>query len=796
MPHIDWLLYRRRLQPPLLSRNGYLIYLSFQNLDFMSIIPSLPKSNLPPPSGGKSTAPPIRMKMRADLACNRVAYQGVEYWVVKDPLAQKYFQFPPPVFFLLQLLDGQCSIEDLENRYHQQYSPKRITRNDLQQLLTRFHKDNLVISEMPSQGIELLKRGNKSNRMEMLGKFSNILAIRYRGFDPERILNFLIRFTWWLFTPTMVVLTLIAAAVALFSVVINWGEFQSRLPGFDQFFDVRQWYLFIGVLAVTKILHEFGHGLACKRLGGECHEIGIMLLVLTPCLYCNVSDSWRLPNKWHRAAIGAAGMYIEIMLATLATIVWWFVQPGLVQDICLRVMLISSISTILFNGNPLLRFDGYYILSDLLEIPNLHQKANRALTTLLGRHWLGLEIPDDQLMPANRPWAFAMFTVAAFLYRWFVLIVIVGFLIRFLEPYGLESIGVGIAMFSMITIIGMPMFKLYKFMSVPGRFFQVKRGRFSIILIVAMAILGLIFFVPFPHYLRCQTIVMPRELETIWVRQPGFIEEILVQPGQSVTAGQIVARLRNIDLELQLSEIESQIKEHEINRERIIQQATTVNLSSLDQLPRIQSDLQKDRQLAFRLRQQQSELEITSPIEGVVMLTPFEYQSRNPQELEDVDSTSLFLGKHSTAVPQTGQRLCEIADTTNWQAVVLLSENQYRFASPGQETRIRLYSNPSETIQSQVDSIVETDRSIDRDQYEPASNAEKSNRQVAVRPPDLIVEMVAQLDQSQLQYMARVKLPDDVSGLRIGQGGQARIFAGYRSLSARLWWWINENFRL
>ena len=379
----------------------------------MSIIP--PPGNLPQQVAAPPAGPPVQMKMRADLTFDRMTYQGVEYWVVKEPLGQKYYQFPPHVFYLLRELDGRKTIDQLQDDYHRKYAPKRITRQELQQLLTRFHKDGLVISNVTGQGTELLKRGRKNLLMERVGQLSNILAIRYRGFDPERILNFLIRYTWWLFTPTAVIVSMAAAMIALGSVIINWTEFQSKLPGFEAFFDLRQWYLFVAVLAVTKIFHEFGHGLSCKRLGGECHEIGFMLLVLTPCLYCNVSDSWRLPNKWHRAAIGAAGMYIEIILATIATFIWWFVQPGLVQDICLQVMLISSISTILFNGNPLLRFDGYYILSDILEIPNLNQKSTKSLTTLLGRHWLGLEIPDDHLMPANRPVAFAMFTVACVL---------------------------------------------------------------------------------------------------------------------------------------------------------------------------------------------------------------------------------------------------------------------------------------------------------------------------------------------------------------------------------------------
>ena len=302
----------------------------------MSIIPppnnpARPKTDQP---GPMPTGPPVKMKIRSDLTFDRMTYQGVEYWVVKEPVGQKYYQFPPHVFYLLRQLDGTKTIDQLQDGYHDKFAPKRITRQDLQQLLTRFHQDGLVTSNVAGQGSELLKRGRKNKMMERVGAFSNILAIRYKGFDPERILNRLIPYTWWLFTKPAVIITLVCAVIALVSVLMNWGAFQARLPGFEAFFDPKQWYLFALVLCVTKILHEFGHGLSCKRLGGECHEIGFMLLVLTPCLYCNVSDSWRLPNKWHRAAIGAAGIYIEVMLATNATIVWWFEQPGLVQDIC------------------------------------------------------------------------------------------------------------------------------------------------------------------------------------------------------------------------------------------------------------------------------------------------------------------------------------------------------------------------------------------------------------------------------------------------------------------------------
>ena len=755
----------------------------------MSIIP--PPTE-PPRQDTCPSGPPIKMKMRSDLTFDRMNYQGVEYWVVKEPIGQKYFQFPPHVFYLLQELDGNKTIDQLQDGYHEKYAPKRITRQDLQQLLTRFHQDNLVISDATAQGVELLKRGRKNRMMERIGKFSNVLAIRYKGFDPERILNWLLPYTWWIFTKAAVLLTIVCASIALLSVIMNWSVFQSKLPGFEAFFDPRQWYLFAAVLCVTKICHEFGHGLACKRLGGECHEIGFMLLVLTPCLYCNVSDSWRLPNKWHRAAIGAAGMYVEMILATIATFVWWFVQPGLVQDICLRVMLISSISTILFNGNPLLRFDGYYILSDILEIPNLNQKSTKALTTLLGRNWLGLEIPDDVLMPTNRPWAFAMFTVAAFCYRWFILLSIIIFLTKMLEPYHLESIGIGIALFSIAGILGMPAYKLYKYMSVPGRMHQVKKFRFTVVLFCVLALVSLALFVPLPHYLRCSLIVMPRDIETIWVNEPGQLDDCEVTPGQQVRAGQTLARLTNVDLELQLLEAQRKIDEKESELKIVQARGTLTGPIVKDSTKAILTELTKCKAAHARLQRQAHDLVLKSSIAGTVIATPYQHMGQSSEEMEETDMQPLLFGQHNNVSAQRGQRFCEVADLSKWYAVVVLTEHQVKFARLDQAARIKLYSEPGQIYDSAVESIGETEYSIDREDYEPT---QKSLENRDSRMPDPIVEMVAAYQQHELQYFARVPLEETALPLKIGMGGQARLFTGYRSLGYRLWWWFNQNFR-
>ena len=161
-------------------------------------------------------------------------------------------------------------------------------------------------------------------------------------------------------------------------------------PTMRNFFSFNNLALIWITTIIIKSIHELGHGLTCKHFGGEVHEVGVMLLVFTPYFFVNVSDSWVMPERRHRILISAAGIYVELVLAAFATFLWAVVQPGAFQDFLFNVMVIASFSTLVFNANPLMRFDGYYIMTDLIEVPNLQGKS-RALvghqfkTLLFGR---------------------------------------------------------------------------------------------------------------------------------------------------------------------------------------------------------------------------------------------------------------------------------------------------------------------------------------------------------------------------------------------------------------------------
>ena len=577
-----------------------------------------------------SSSRPLGLKMRADLTARKQQYQGRSYWVVKEPVGLRYFRFQEEEFAVLNMMRRNVSLEDIKDRFEDEFAPHKITYQDLQHFIGTLHRSGLVVSDAPGQGKQLKKRGDERNNKELLGKLSNILAIRFKGIDPERLLNAIYPYTRWLFSKSFFIFSIFLALSALLLIGVHFDVFRARLPAFESFFGPRNW-LYLGiVLGVTKVIHEFGHGLLCKHFGGECHEMGVMFLVLTPCLYCNVSDSWMLPNKWHRAAIGAGGIYLEVLMASIATFVWWFSEPGMLNHLALRVMFICSISTILFNGNPLLRFDGYYILSDLIEIPNLRQKATKIMQRLAGEYCLGLEMPEDPFLPQSNQFMFALYTVAAVAYRWFIFCSILYFLNMVFEPYGLKAIGQLIALMGLYGLIVQPIWQLGKFLHVPGRMDQVKWHRVSITGAIVAAIIAAVMFIPFKRNVKCAVQVQPSNPRTVFVDYPCRIEKLHVRPGEQVEAGALLAEMSSPDIRYQIISMQAELDEYR-------QQLEVLNRRRVNEPEVIPQVLQIQKIIAgkveeLRIQTEKSQkLNIVAPVAGTIVSPPLRPEKNGDQ---------------------------------------------------------------------------------------------------------------------------------------------------------------------
>ncbi len=736
------------------------------------------------------------LRKRPDLSARRQQYLGRSYWVVKEPVGLNYFRFQEEEFAILQMLDGKTSLDEIKDRFEAEFPPQKITLEELQQFLGMLHRSGLIIADVGGQGHELRKRRDDRRRKEILGAATNILCIRFKGIDPERFLNWIYPKLRFLFSTVACVSYILLCLCALTLVLVEFDVFQSKLPGFYQFFNLHNALYLAATLGVIKVFHEFGHGLSCKHFGGECHEIGIMILVLTPCLYCNVSDSWMLPNKWHRAAIGAAGIFIEVVFASIATFLWWFSEPGLFNNLCLNIMFVASVSTILFNANPLLRYDGYYVLADVAEIPNLRQKATSILSRKLGHWFLGIEPPEDPFLPQRNQIFFVFYSVAAAMYRWFVLASIMWFLYQVFKPYHLEIIGQGIIMMSLYGLIVMPIYKVGKFFYVPGRIEKVKKPRMYTSLAGLIAIVLGVVFVPLPHSVMCLLEIQARDARPVYVSVPegGRLEEVFVEPGDQVTKGQPLARLVNRNIDLEIEQLKGKQAEYEVRLEGLRRLRITDRQASAE-IPALEESLNTiDEELEEKELDRQR-LNLKAPRAGTVL---------PPTLIPDVDTEDERLAAWS-GTPLDPENLgahleqrtffCQIGNPRELEAILVIDQSDKPFVEKilmagGQpKVEIKLDELPHNTFTSHVSEIAASTMTV-----APKKLSTKSGGDMAtISDPESGIER-----PQSASFQARAPLDDPDNLLKIGLRGRAKIHTEWLPLGTRIWRFITHtfNFRL
>jgi putative peptide zinc metalloprotease protein len=736
-----------------------------------------------------SSSRSIAVRKRPDLRSSRHQYQGTGYWVVKEPVGLQYFRFHEEEYFILQMLDGHISLEQIKDGFESRFAPQKITFGDLQQFIGMLHRSGLVISNSPGQGRSLEKRGRTKKRKEMLGKAANIFALRFRGIDPERILNRILPWFGWLFTIPALIFFLCLMGAAGLLIATQFETFYEKLPSFQQFFAADRWMYLAATMAIVKVLHEFGHGLSCKKFGGECHELGFMLLVFTPCLYCNVSDSWMLPNKWKRVWIGAGGIYVEMILASIATFLWWFSEPGLLNDLCLNMMFLNAVSTLVVNGNPLLRFDGYYILMDILEIPNLRQKATEILKRKFQEICLGLELQDDPFLPRRNQMLFALYTIASVIYRWVVVFSICWFLIKVLEPYGLAVVGRMVAVAGFAGMIVQPIWQSIKFIRTPGRLAKVKMPRLAATVGIAAAAIAAVCFVPLPHHVDCAFEVQPVvETTPVYAGAEGRLIEMNLEPGAPVDQTQVIAKLENPELRIRQVQLQG---EYLVAKNRMTLLNSIVHRDRGSAASQYNTQAELIRSLEDSLQKVNAEVDrltIKAPRSGVVLPPPWKAPQPGGDERLPTWHGSPMDKENMGAVLSDADVICLIGqDDKRLDAVLVIDQGDYNLIEEGMQVDLKFDAARTDTFEG-----VLMDRSI-----VPMSGT--SMALSSQTGGDLQTEIDPETGQPRprsISYQGRVPLEIDNTALnvRIGFRGSAKIHTAPKSLGWRLWRLISQTF--
>src|SRR5262245_5140807 len=574
----------------------------------------------------------VKLRTRMDLVISEQRYEGRLCHVVKDPVSLKYYRFNQQEYYVFEKLNGTNTLEEIRKDFERRFAPDRLTLEDLEGFARQLVTAGLVQHESPNAARELFEKRRKQRRTKRIATISNILYIKIPVFDPDRLLSRMIRYTRWIFTHTFLWLSVALMLSAGLFVLFHYKTFYDKLPAYQEFFAFRTLLYMWIALGVVKVIHEFGHGLSCKAFGGESHEMGFLFMCFSPALYCNVTDSWTVADKWKRIIISFAGIWVELIIASIATFVWWYSPHWpFVHNVAMCLMVLCSVSTFVFNANPLMRFDGYYILADWLEVPNLRERSNRFLSNLIQEKCLGIEVQPEVYMAPNRKWLFVGYAITSFLYRWFVTISILFFLAKWLKPYKLEALSMLLALGALASMVFWPIYRLVKSVRQRGRLPDMKRKRVIASGFVVVLILVAFFVLPLPvSRVRETGLVQVSEdhREYVHVRDSAVLTDVYVHDGQYVSAGHDLARFKNPQYEFEKQQLEKQRDA----ANQLLQAIKRDLLAGGDPTGRSKLEKARDEQAAAvaaskdllaALEQRKAETEVLkAPRAGVVMGSP------------------------------------------------------------------------------------------------------------------------------------------------------------------------------
>ncbi|MBP6899058.1 MAG: hypothetical protein KBC73_03155 [Burkholderiaceae bacterium] len=475
-------------------------------------------------------------RLAREAQVHRQRYRGAAWYVLREPAGGRLHRFTPAAWLLVSLMDGQRTVDAIWQQAVARLGDDAPTQDEVLGLLAQLHQADLLLADVSPDVDDLLSRGRKQRRSLWVKNLTNPMSLRLPLWDPDAFLTRTLPGLRWLLSPLGVALWLALLLPAGVAAAMHWQALTGNLS--DRALAPDNLLLLLIVFPLVKAVHELAHGWAVKAGGGEVHEMGLMLLVLAPVPYVDASASTGFRSRWARAGVGAAGMMAELGLAALAMGAWLLVEPGLVRSLAFNVMLVAGVSTLVFNANPLLRYDGYYILCDLISMPNLGQRATRWWGWLVQRHAFGahdIEPPDES--PAERR-ILQAYGGLSWVYR---MLVVFGIALFIAEQY--FFIGVLLAVWGVVQGALWPLLKSLRFVIASPLLARQRQRAVGITAGVLGLVALLLVAVPMPLSTLAEGVVWVPEQAEIRARAPGTLARLLVAPGQAVVAGQPVAEL-------------------------------------------------------------------------------------------------------------------------------------------------------------------------------------------------------------------------------------------------------------
>ena len=563
-----------------------------------------------------------QLKLRPDIEW--IAQPNQSKWIARDPLTGAYFYFSDIEYTAAKMLNAGNAIDAILNFMRVRFPNNDFSRSWFAAFASRLNAAHLLSPNSPRVLQTLTQPKQRSTWQRALKLLAIPLSMRLPLFNPAQLLKRLEWLAKLLFNPFACALVLVVSVVMVALVV---GKvLDSGMPLIPDLAGFRgdRWLLLLACYVVVKSIHELGHSLACSRFRVDCQEVGLLFLFFTPCFYCDTTDSWKLRSKWHRAAIAAAGMYVELIIASLAALVWLNTREGTLHTIASSVMIVCSVGTLLINANPFLRYDGYYILSDLWGVPNLSEQSRDALWSLF-TSWISGQRAERAHLDANI-FALAAFAIASAAYRTVLAGTILWLAWTSLVPYGLGFVAINIGL---VYLVGFMVMAVRIIKSIYRDVVQRSAFRFSrVVLMFTSVIVVVAFLLEVP----IATFVTARAVSDFADKVPLFAPvtselTAVASTSQELAAEQNLLRFSTPDKLIALESVRgelalSQLKLQQLESRSAIDEAVTFEIPSTRE---VVADLAQKESL---LREEVASLNINATATGY--LIPAEYQLPQP----------------------------------------------------------------------------------------------------------------------------------------------------------------------
>ena len=503
-------------------------------------------------SGATSSGP----RLRADLTIVEQVFRGEASFVVKDPATQKYFRFRPVEMGVMRYFDGARTPEEIAAALTEQGI--RLTARTVEAFARKLASIGLLertLVERTTLELERIRAERRKRRRPALFR-GELLRMRWSLGDPDAMFTRVLPAVRWMFTRAFVV-----ASVALFAVYFlilgaTWREFSSTVAQLYSLHTITFGSIVILWLTglVVILIHELGHGFTCKYFGGEVHEMGFMLIYFQPAFYCNVNDAWSFPALRARLWVTAAGGWIQLVAATVAAIAWYVATPGtLVSEAAVAAMIVGGATTLITNANPLLPLDGYFALTDWLEIPNLRIRAGEYFAWWVRRHALRLDLPEPAASDREKR-VFLIYGALALCYI-VVLLSIIGFWLVGRAEAAFGAIGVLIVLGAVFMLLRKGLAEWGRSISVAFRAWRTARRRRSswrLAVGVTLGVMVLLAVLPWTLTTSGRFVVTPASTMDVTAPDSGVIAAVFVREGVEVPTGAMLVRVVDRDLEREM----------------------------------------------------------------------------------------------------------------------------------------------------------------------------------------------------------------------------------------------------